>query len=57
MPTRIGARAGKNPKKNISVSLTGSKYSAGGAKNRRKKGGIIRKPAATIRYNKGTNRG
>jgi hypothetical protein len=53
MPTRIGARAGKNPKKNISVSLTGSKYSAGGAKNRKKKGGIIRKPMATIRYSKG----
>lgn len=57
MPARIGARAGKNPSKNIDVSLTGSKYTAGGAKNRRKKGGIIRKPAATIRYNKGTKRG
>lgn len=54
MPTRIGAKAGKNPKKNISVSLTGSKYTAGGAKNRKKKGGIIRKPMATIRYNKGS---
>ena len=53
MPSRIGARAGKNPRKNLDVSLTGSKYEAGGAKVRKKKGGIIRKPKATIRYNKG----
>lgn len=57
MPTRIGARAGKNPRKNIDVSLTGSKYEAGGAKVRRKKGGIIRKPKATIRYTSGKKRG
>lgn len=53
MPSRIGSKAGKDPKKGISVSLTGSKYSAGGAKVRSKKGGIIRKPKATIRYNSG----
>jgi hypothetical protein len=53
MANRIGARAGKNPSKNIAVSLTGSKYTAGGAKVRRKKGGIVRKPAAKIRYNAG----
>lgn len=53
MAGRIGARVGKNPKKNIDVSLTGSKYDVGGAKNRKKKGGIIRKPKATIRYKRG----
>lgn len=57
MPSRIGARAGKDPKKNINVSLTGSKYSAGGAKVRKKKGGIIRKPKATIRYTQGRKSG
>lgn len=57
MPTRIGARAGKDPSKNVNVSLTGSKYNAGGAKIRRKKGGIVRKPTATIRYSKGKSRG
>ena len=51
--SRIGAQAGKDPQKNINVSLTGSKYSAGGSKVRLKKGGIIRKPKATIRYRKG----
>ena len=49
---RIGHIAGKNPGKAINVSLTGSKYGAGGAKNRGKKGGIIRKPIAPIRYRK-----
>lgn len=48
--TRIGQKAGKNPTKNIDVMLTGSKYTAGGAKSRKKMGGIIRKPMATIRY-------
>mgnify|MGYP006269535997 CR=1 FL=1 len=52
MTKRIGESAGKNPYKNIKVSLTGSKYEAGGAKSRKKKGGIIRKPKATIRYAK-----
>lgn len=54
MPSRIGARAGKDPTKNINVALTGSKYKSGGAKARKKAGGIIRKPKATIRYRKGS---
>lgn len=48
MPTRIGATAGKKPTGQNKTQLTGSKYSAGGAKARKKKGGIIRKPLATI---------
>ena len=49
---RIGHVAGKNPDKSINVGLSGSKYHGGGAKNRGKKGGIIRKPLAPIRYKK-----
>lgn len=49
---RIGARAGKNPTKNIEVNLTGSKYKSGGQKVRKKKGGVIRKPSAKIRESK-----
>ena len=49
---RIGHIAGKNPQKSINVALTGSKHHAGGSKNRGKKGGIIRKPIAPIRYRK-----
>lgn len=52
MTPRIGARAGKNPVKNVEVSLTGSKYSSGGAKVRKKKGGTVRKPSAKIRESK-----
>lgn len=48
MPARIGATAGKKPGGQNKTQLTGSKYEAGGAKARRKKGGIIRKPLATI---------
>ncbi len=48
MPSRIGATAGKKPSGQNKTELTGSKYAAGGAKARRKKGGIIRKPLATI---------
>ncbi len=48
MPTRIGANAGKRPTSQNQTQLTGSKYSAGGAKKRKKAGGIIRKPLATI---------
>lgn len=47
---RIGHIAGKNPDKSINVALTGSKYHGGGSKNKGKKGGIIRKPTAPIRY-------
>jgi hypothetical protein len=46
----IGASAGKNPSKNIRTELTESKYSTGGAGMKRKKGSIIRRPKATIRY-------
>ena len=49
---RIGHIAGKNPEKSINVALTGSKHYGGGSKNRGKKGGIIRKPVAPIRYKK-----
>jgi hypothetical protein len=47
---RIGQSVGKQPTKAVSIALTGSKYDTGGAKVRRKKGGIVRKPKATIRY-------
>ena len=50
--TRIGARAGKQPKGNVETTLDSSKYRAGGAVLRSKKGGIIRKPTAKIRYKK-----
>jgi hypothetical protein len=53
MPRRIGDSVGKNPTKNISIELDQSKYRSGGAKSRRKKGGIARRPKATIRYKKG----
>jgi hypothetical protein len=46
----IGARAGKQPQKNIQTNVTESKYEAGGAKLKRKKGGIVRRPRAPIRY-------
>jgi hypothetical protein len=51
--SRVGQKVGKDPRKTINVTLTGSKYSAGGSKNRKKKGGIIRKPKPPIRYRKG----
>jgi len=40
----IGARAGKQPQKNIQTNVTESKYESGGARLKRKKGGIVRKP-------------
>jgi hypothetical protein len=46
----IGARAGKQPQKNIQTNITESKYESGGAKLKRKKGGTVRKPKAPIRY-------
>lgn len=48
MPARVGATAGKKPRQQNKTQLTGSKYATGGAKSRKKKGGIIRKPLATI---------
>ena len=50
--SRIGARAGKQPKGNVETTLDSTKYRAGGAVMRAKKGGIIRKPTAKIRYKK-----
>jgi len=50
--TRIGARVGKQPKGNVETSLDSTKYHAGGAVLRSKKGGIIRKPVPKIRYKK-----
>lgn len=52
MPSRIGDSVGKNPKKNVAIELEQSKYKSGGAKVKRKKGGIIRKPKGTISYRK-----
>jgi hypothetical protein len=46
----IGAKAGKQPQKNIRTGLTESKYESGGAGMKRKKGGIVRRPKAPIRY-------
>ena len=48
--SKIGARAGKSPQKNIQTGLTESKYVSGGAKLKKKKGSIIRRPKAKIRY-------
>jgi hypothetical protein len=50
---RIGDSVGKNPGKNLSIELDQSKYSTGGSKMRKKKGGIVRKPKATISYKRG----
>jgi hypothetical protein len=50
MAGRIGDRVGKNPTKNIAIELDQSKYTSGGAKPKRRKGSIIRKPKATIGY-------
>ena len=49
---RIAARAGKNPEANIETTFDSAKYTSGGAKPRGKKGGIVRKPTAKIRYKK-----
>lgn len=50
---RIGQSVGKAPTKAVNIALTGSKYASGGQKVKRKKGGVIRKPKATIRYKRG----
>lgn len=50
--TRVAARVGKNPTGNVETSLDSSKYRAGGAKIKAKKGGVVRKPTAKIRYKK-----
>jgi hypothetical protein len=55
---KVGARAGKadlaTKSSGLETSLTGSKFQSGGAKMKAKKGGIIRKPIAKIRYKKTT---
>lgn len=55
---RVGARAGKadlaTKSSGLETSLTGSKFQSGGSKMKGKKGGIIRKPIAKIRYKKTT---
>lgn len=53
--TRVGSRVGKNPDANVDTSLDSSKYRAGGSKIKSKKGGIVRKPSAKIRYKKTTD--
>lgn len=56
---RVAARAGKadiaTRSSGVETSLAGSKYQSGGAKMKRKKGGIVRKPTAKIRYKKTTD--
>jgi hypothetical protein len=55
---KVGARAGKadlaTKSSGVETSLTGSKFQSGGAKMKAKKGGIVRKPLAKIRYKKTT---
>jgi hypothetical protein len=51
---RVGARVGKadiaTRSSGLETSLSGSKYQTGGSKMKAKKGGVIRKPSAKIRY-------
>lgn len=47
---RIAARAGKNPGGQVEMALDSSKARAGGAVMKSKKGGIVRKPTAKVRY-------
>lgn len=55
---KVAARAGKadlaTKSSGVETSLTGSKFQSGGARVKRKKGGIIRKPVPKIRYKKTT---
>lgn len=53
MPRRrkgIGAKAGKQPQKNVETNIAESRYESGGAKPKRKKGGVIRRPKAPMSY-------
>lgn len=56
---RVAARAGKadiaTRKSGVETNLASSKYTSGGAKVRSKKGGIVRKPTAKIRYKSTTD--
>lgn len=47
---RVGARVGKQPHENLETTLDSTKYRAGGAAMKGKKGGIVRKPTAKVRY-------
>lgn len=49
MARTVGSRVGKNPSKTVNIELTQTKYSSGGSKIRRKKGGIARRPRAMVR--------
>lgn len=49
----VGASVGKNPTKNVKRELAAMAYKAGKKVHpKAHKGGIIRKPTATIRYKK-----
>jgi hypothetical protein len=56
---RVGARAGKadiaTKSSGVETALSGSKFQSGGSKMKAKKGGIVRKPSAKIRYKKTTD--
>jgi len=50
--TRVAARVGKNPTGSVDTTLDSTKYRGGGAKPKARKGGVIRKPSAKIRYSR-----
>jgi hypothetical protein len=54
--TRVAAKVGKadlaTKSSGVETTLAGTKYRAGGAKPKRKAGGIVRKPVPKIRYSK-----
>lgn len=54
--TRVAAKVGKadlaTKTSGVETTLASSKYRSGGAKPRKKAGGIVRKPVPKIRYNK-----
>jgi hypothetical protein len=52
--SRVAARVGKSPSANVATNLDSSKYRAGGASVKKKKGGIVRKPSGKIRYSSTT---
>lgn len=47
---RIAARAGKDPSGQVDMAIDSSKARSGGAHLRGKKGGVVRKPTAKVRY-------
>jgi hypothetical protein len=54
--TRVAAKVGKadlaTKTSGVETTLSSTKYRAGGAKPRKKSGGIVRKPVPKIRYTK-----